>query len=157
MRQLIVGMQMDIGQQGRNEGPWVTFSHLIMPSSSAIHMNTGTPLDYHLESDYSERISDHYSQSIANETLVQEHKNDTDDDKNSESDGMDEDAELNGELLGWVKPLLHYQHLQAERTILMNGKVQWMGCRGAAHKKVFLRIASQLHRLLVVKKLNELE
>ena len=37
----------------------------------------------------------------------------------------------------------------------MNGKAHWMGCKGSAHKKVFLRIASELRKLLEVKDLSE--
>ena len=63
--------------------------------------------------------------------------NDKDKDKNSE-DGKLGAGDDGVEVPHNVKSLLEWRISKDEQAILMNGKVQWMGCKGFSHKKVFL-------------------
>ena len=73
----------------------------------------------------------------------------------SDADDIETDGETATTVLGNVKPLLHQRQSKEENAILMNGKAHWMGCRGSARKKAFLRIASELRKLPKVKDLSE--
>ena len=73
----------------------------------------------------------------------------------SHADDIETDGETATTVPGNVKPLLHQWHPKEEHAILMNGKAHWMGCKGSACKKVFLRIASELRKLPEVKDLSE--
>ena len=73
----------------------------------------------------------------------------------SDADDIETDGETVTTVPGNVKPLLHQRHSKEEHAILMNGKAHWMGCKGSARKKAFLRIASELQKLPKVKDLSE--
>ena len=70
-------------------------------------------------------------------------------DDNEDKEKNSEDGNLGAgddgvEILHNVKLLLEWRISKDEQAILMNGKAQWMGCKGSFHKKVFLQIVSKL-------------
>lgn len=121
-----------------------------MSSSLAIQTAAAATYDSSSEWELSDSDSQESFQSLQNESSAHDEANTEDGEKSTP-----EAAEMNPKLPGVVKPLLHHRHSAAERNILMNGKAQWMGCKGAARKKVFLSILGQMRKLEEVKSLSK--
>ena len=81
---------------------------------------------------------------------------DKDEDENSE-DGNLGAGDDGVEVPHNVKLLLERRILKDEQAILMNGKVQWMGCKGSSRKKVFLQIISKLRKLHGIAEMSGME
>ena len=78
-----------------------------------------------------------------------DNEGDSDLDNNEAEDNNSEGENLgagdNGvEVLHNVKLLLEWRILKDDQAILMNGKVQWIGCKGSSYKNVFLQTVSKL-------------
>ena len=114
--------------------------HSVVPSTSAVPTEAS-------DSEHMNNSGDESTQEYLPET--------TDAGGDSDADDIETDGETVTTVLGNVKPLLHQRHSKEENAILMNGKAHWMGCRGSACKKAFLRIASELRKLPKVKDLSE--
>ena len=82
--------------------------------------------------------------------------NDKDEDENSE-DGNLGAGDDGVEVPHNVKPLLEWRISKDEQAILMNGKAQWMGCKGSSCKKVFLQIISKLWKLHGIAEMSGME
>lgn len=87
---------------------------------------------------------------------------DLDDDEDEDEDENSEDGNLGAgddgvEVPHNVKPLLERRISKDEQAILMNGKAQWMGCKGSSRKKVFLQIISKLRKLHGIAEMSGME
>ena len=115
------------------------FLHIPMAPCSVVPSTSAVPTKAS-DSEYMNNSGDESTQEYLPET--------TDAARDSDVDDIETDWETATTVPGNVKPLLHQRHSKEEHAILINGKVHWMGCKGSAHKKVFLRIASELRKLL---------
>ena len=112
----------------------------VVPSTSAVPTEAS-------DSEHMNNSGDESTQEYFPET--------TDAGRDSDADDIETDRETATTVLGNVKLLLHQRHSKEEHAILMDGKAHWMGCKGSARKKVFLRIASELRKLPKVMDLSE--